>query len=76
MTGFELRTPGVKSVNSAIVRQKEAIHLLQAEWTVLNAPQRLESLAHKYLPDLAPPKPQQVARIQDIPHIFSPKENP
>lgn len=41
-------------VNRQIVEEQEAIHVLQAEWSYLNRPQRLESLSRELLPKLAP----------------------
>jgi hypothetical protein len=40
--------------NRQIVREQETIHVLQAEWSYLNRPQRLESLSKELLPNLAP----------------------
>lgn len=41
-------------VNRQIVREQETIHVLQAEWSYLNRPQRLESLSKELLPKLVP----------------------
>jgi cell division protein FtsL len=43
-----------------IQRERENIHILRAEWSHLNEPQRLQKLAEKYL-DLQPMKTEQVA---------------
>ena len=40
--------------NRQIVREQETIHVLQAEWSYLNRPQRLESLSQELLPNLTP----------------------
>ena len=40
--------------NRQIVREQETIHVLQAEWSYLNRPQRLESLSKELLPNLVP----------------------
>ncbi|MBP9692049.1 MAG: hypothetical protein KBD90_01810 [Alphaproteobacteria bacterium] len=45
-----------------IFREKENIHILKAEWSHLNEPQRLQKLAEKYL-DVQPMKIEQVASI-------------
>jgi len=45
-----------------ISREKENIHILKAEWSHLNEPQRLQALAEKYL-DIKPMKTEQVAAI-------------
>ena len=41
-------------VNREIVREQEAIHVLQAEWSYLNRPSRLETLTKELLPNLSP----------------------
>jgi hypothetical protein len=38
--------------NRQIVSEQETIHVLQAEWSYLNRPQRLESLSKELLPNL------------------------
>ncbi len=49
-----------------IIREKETIHILKAEWSHLNEPQRLQKLAEKYL-DIVPLKTEQiVAVVQDF----------
>lgn len=53
-------------VNRAIVREQEQIHVLRAEWSYLDRPERIEQLAKKYL-DLAPPKAAQIGSIAQIP---------
>jgi cell division protein FtsL len=45
-----------------IHQEKEHLHILKAEWTHLNEPQRLKKLAIKYL-DIQPIKKGQVAAI-------------
>lgn len=48
-----------------IAREKETIHILKAEWSHLNEPQRLKKLAEKYL-DIIPMKTDQiVATLND-----------
>jgi len=71
-----------------IAREKETIHILKAEWSHLNEPQRLQKLAEKYL-DIAPMKTEQIAavinehkdkahfgRTQAQPHLTSMKGSP
>lgn len=49
-----------------IAREKETIHILKAEWSHLNEPQRLQKLAEKYL-DIVPMKTEQItAAISDF----------
>jgi len=45
-------------------REKENIHILKAEWSHLNEPQRLQKLAEKYL-DIVPMKTDQIAAISN-----------
>ena len=53
-------------INRDIVREQEQIHVLRAEWTYLNRPERIEQLAKKYL-DLAAPKASQMSSIAQLP---------
>lgn len=46
-----------------IVREKETIHILKAEWSHLNEPQRLKKLAEKYL-DIIPMSTEQIAAVK------------
>ena len=50
----------------AILRHQEAIHVLRAEWTYLNRPERIADLARRYLA-LAPLSADRVVGIQDLP---------
>jgi len=43
-----------------IEQENETIHMLNAEWSHLNEPQRLKKLAEKYL-DIVPMKTEQIA---------------
>jgi cell division protein FtsL len=54
-------------INRDIVREQEQIHVLRAEATYLNRPERIEQLAQKYLSNLAPPKPNQMSAIAQLP---------
>jgi cell division protein FtsL len=54
-------------LNRDIVREQEQIHVLRAEATYLNRPERIEQLASKYLTNLAPPKPSQMSIIAQLP---------
>ena len=58
-------------VNRATLEDQEAIHVLQAEWTYLNEPRRLEALTHKYL-ELAPLPAAHVITIDDLPARLDP----
>ena len=54
-------------INSNIEREREAQHVLEAEWTYLNRPDRIEDLAQQLLPHLAPPAIDQLVAMEDIP---------
>ncbi|MBI3706128.1 MAG: hypothetical protein HY246_00290 [Proteobacteria bacterium] len=58
-------------LNRAILIEQQAAHVLRAEWSYINQPQRLESLASRYL-DLQPIKPVQLGRFADVPMPLSP----
>lgn len=45
-----------------IAHEKDTIHILKAEWSHLNEPQRLQNLAAKYL-DIGPMKTEQIASV-------------
>lgn len=46
--------------------ERQTIQVLQAEWTYLNQPQRIQELSDRFL-HLKPVEPSQIARIEDIP---------
>ena len=50
----------LKQINHQIDADREAIHVLDAEWSYLNDPTRLADLARRYT-DLAPVTPTQIA---------------
>jgi hypothetical protein len=53
-------------LNEEITRDREAIHVLRAEWAYLNQPERLESLSQRYL-DLKPLEGGQFIEIAALP---------
>jgi len=53
------------SLNNAIVSDREAIHVLKAEWSHLNDFGRLKDLADRYL-YLEPTDPAQIKRVDEI----------
>jgi hypothetical protein len=54
------------SLDATIERNREAVHMLKAEWSYLNDPRRLAELSSRYL-DLAPVRPEQLAVFDDLP---------
>ncbi|WP_120496954.1 hypothetical protein [Kiloniella sp. EL199] len=54
-------------VESQIKRDKEAIRILQAEWSYLNRPERLARLSSQYL-ELKPLDPAQIVTLSDLPY--------
>lgn len=54
-------------VNREIVREQEAIHVLQAEWSYLNRPSRLETLSKELLPNLSPVAAAQFTTFARLP---------
>lgn len=59
------RRETIAAVNRKIVEEEESIRLLQAEWSYLNQPDRLESLSRKYL-GLSPLKGSQFVALEEI----------
>jgi cell division protein FtsL len=53
-------------LNAATLREQTQIHVLEAEWSYLNRPSRLEELAERYL-DLKPLAPHQLTAISALP---------
>lgn len=49
-----------------IVGDRQAIHVLKAEWSYLNQPTRLDALTKRHLP-LAPIATSQIGEIEDAP---------
>lgn len=47
--------------------RQESIHVLRAEWSYLNRPERLTELAQRYL-DLTPMAPSQMSVLVDVPY--------
>ncbi len=54
------------AINGSVKQDKEAIHVLDAEWSYLNQPQRLEQMSEQYL-SLSQLEGGQIRSINDIP---------
>jgi hypothetical protein len=67
---IEARVEGMRSelrnINAQIVRDKEATHVLEAEWSYLNQPQRLAELSDQIL-QYKDIQPSNILRIADVP---------
>ena len=55
----------------AILEHQEAIHVLEAEWSYLNRPERISLLAERFLA-LAPLSADHVVGINDLPQRLEP----
>lgn len=56
----------IRDLNRQIVDDRKAIHVLKAEWSHLNDPERLKKLAERHL-DLKPVEPGQVGSLSAVP---------
>jgi len=60
------REEALRAAHRNIVRAQEELHVLKAEWSYLNQPERLAALAKRHL-GLAPLSPEQLVRIEHLP---------
>ena len=58
-------------IHRDIAREQEALHVLRAEWSYLNRPERLEDLARRHL-ELGVPTAKQTMRVSDLPFAVQP----
>lgn len=56
----------IETLNASIAKEEESLRVLNAEWSYLNQPTRLEKLTKTYL-HLAPLKGTQFVKVEDIP---------
>jgi cell division protein FtsL len=52
-------------LNGSIIKERQSIHVLEAEWSHLNDPKRLTMLAERHL-GMKPVKPAQMTNFQDF----------
>ena len=57
----------LSELNRKALSEQEAIHVLRAEWSYLNRPDRLSELSRELLPNLQPPTIQQIMSVGEIP---------
>lgn len=60
----------LNNINISIKNDVQTIHILKAEWSHLNTPQRLRSLAAKYI-DLNPVRAEQIINYSELPFMHS-----
>ena len=53
-------------LNRSIFADQQAVHVLKAEWSHLNDPERLRALARRYL-GMRPVTPNQLVTLADVP---------
>ena len=63
----------LKLEHRAILEDQEAIHVLKAEWSFLNRPDRLADLASRHL-GMGALAPAQIVHVQDLPLRQAPTE--
>ena len=61
----------LSGIHRDIAREQEALHVLRAEWSYLNQPERLEALARRHL-GLRMPEAAQTMRVSDLPFAAPP----
>ena len=57
----------LSDLNRSALSEQEAIHVLRAEWSYLNRPDRLSELSRELLPNLQPPTVRQIMSVGQIP---------
>ena len=58
----------LNKLNHSIITERDAVHVLKAEWSHLNDMRRLKDLSVRYL-DLIPTNPQQIKEARGLPRI-------
>ena len=62
----------VEVVRNDVVKERESLHLLHAEWAYLNRPERLRQLADAHL-RLTPLDSRKVDEIRSLPAAYDPQ---
>ena len=61
-------------VNASIEKDVKSIHVLKAEWSHLNSPQRLRTLAAKYISSNRA-RAEQIINYSELPFNYEPNES-
>lgn len=61
------------NLNNNIHKDQEAIHVLKAEWSHLNNPERIKKLSERFI-KLEPITPEQIVTIAELPFASEVKE--
>lgn len=66
--GAQLETKRIQALEAQIKAEREEIAILKAEWSLLNQPNRLQSLTEQYadILQLRPLKVEQIASLDDV----------
>ena len=62
----QAREDELARLNRELLASEQTVHVLHAEWSYLNRPERLAALAARHL-DLAPMAPGQIGAIDSLP---------
>ena len=54
-------------LNREILKEQEAVHILEAEWSYLTRPDRLQKLSMELLPELEPVSAEQFTSFDKLP---------
>ncbi|MBP3546742.1 MAG: hypothetical protein J6K16_06410 [Alphaproteobacteria bacterium] len=65
----------LKSINESINNDVKSIHILKAEWSHLNSPERLRRLAAKHI-ELEPAKAEQIINYAALPFEYEDNADP
>lgn len=67
--GFEVERLEMRiaALDQKSAAERETLHVLRAEWSYLNRPDRLAKLSEELLPHLQPPTARQLRAIDQLP---------